>query len=60
MSYRVITAVAIEPVTLAEARLQLRMTVDDTAADDPLINVLITAAREFAEHYTGRALASSK
>ena len=56
MTYKVITPVATEPVSLAEARAQLRMTADDTTADDALISVFITAAREFAEHYTGRAL----
>ncbi|MES1979553.1 MAG: phage head-tail connector protein [Pseudomonadota bacterium] len=57
MTYKVVTAVATECVSLAEARVQLRMTADDTTADDALITALITAAREFAEHYTGRALA---
>lgn len=54
MAYKVITAVSTEPVTLAEAKLHLRIDVMD---DDTLITALITAAREFAEHYTGRALA---
>ena len=57
MQFKVVTPVSVEPVLLAEARLQLRMTADDTTADDALITALITAAREFAEHYTGRALA---
>lgn len=52
--YKVITPVAAEPVTLVEAKLHLRA---DTADDDALITGLITAAREFGEHYTGRALA---
>lgn len=52
--YKVITPVATEPVTLAETKLHLRV---DGAEDNDLIDVLITAAREFAEHYTGRALA---
>lgn len=52
--YKVITAVATEPVTTAEAKLHLRVDVSD---DDALIGGLITAAREFAEHYTGRAFA---
>jgi uncharacterized phiE125 gp8 family phage protein len=54
MTYKVVTAVATEPVTLAEAKLHLRV---DASDDDDLIGALITAAREFAEHYTGRALA---
>lgn len=54
MSFKVVTPVATEPVTLAEAKLHLRV---DAADEDTLITGLITAAREFAEHYTGRALA---
>jgi len=55
---KVITAVATEPVTRAEAKLHLRL--DDIGGshpDDTLVDALITAAREAAEHYTGRALA---
>jgi uncharacterized phiE125 gp8 family phage protein len=54
MAYKVITPVAAEPLTTAEAKLHLRVDVSD---DDAIIAALITAAREFAEHYTGRALA---
>lgn len=54
MRYKVITAVATEPVTLAEAKLHLRV---DATDEDTLITTMITVAREFAEHYTGRALA---
>lgn len=57
MEFKVITAVATEPVTLAEARVQLRLTADDPTTEDALITANITAARETAEHYTGRALA---
>lgn len=57
MTFKVVTPVATEPVTLAEARLQCKVDSDDTS-HDALITGLITAAREFAEHYTGRALAS--
>lgn len=56
MHYKVITAVTAEPVTLAEARLQCKVDSDDTT-HDALLSALITAAREYAEHYTGRALA---
>jgi len=56
MKFKVVTPVATEPVTLAEARLQCKVDADDTT-HDALITGLITAAREFAEHYTGRALA---
>lgn len=50
---KLITAPAAEPVTLAEAKLHARV---DTSADDSLINVFIAAARQEAEHITGRAL----
>lgn len=42
---------------MEEARLQCKVDSDDTT-HDTLITSLITAAREFAEHYTGRALAA--
>lgn len=48
-----VTAPAAEPLTLAEAKLHLR--VDDNA-DDALIGALITTARQHAEHDTRRAL----
>jgi len=48
MGFKVITPPT-EPVTLAEARLHLRVT--DTA-EDALIGVWITAAREVCEYYT--------
>lgn len=51
----VIVPPASEPVSLAEARLHLRMDADNTV-DDGLIQALITSAREMAEHETGRSL----
>jgi len=42
---------AIEPITLGEAKLHLRI---DHGEEDDLINTLITAARQYAETYTGR------
>jgi uncharacterized phiE125 gp8 family phage protein len=56
MTYKVITPVSTEPVSLAEARLHLRID-DDNTADDDLISALIVAAREMAEHHTRCALA---
>jgi uncharacterized phiE125 gp8 family phage protein len=56
MDFKIITDVATEPVTLAEARLQCKVDADDTS-HDAVLTSLITAARENAEHYTGRALA---
>ena len=44
-----------EPVTLAEAKLHLRINPGDTS-EDSLIKDLITAAREFCENYTGKEL----
>jgi uncharacterized phiE125 gp8 family phage protein len=53
MSLQLITPPVIEPVTLADAKLHLKV---DTADDDALITRLITAARARAEWHTGRAL----
>jgi uncharacterized phiE125 gp8 family phage protein len=55
MTLKLIAAPAEEPVSLATARLHLRID-DDNTADDDLIAAMITAAREQAEHETGRAL----
>lgn len=57
MQFKVVTPVSVEPVTIAEALLQCKVDADDTT-HNALITSLITAAREFAEHYTGRALAA--
>lgn len=46
---KIVTAATVEPITLEEAKLFLRV---DTDADDTLITALISAAREYAEHYT--------
>lgn len=53
MPIKVITAPTEEPVTPGEAKLHLRV---DGTDDDALITALIVAAREAAEHITGRAL----
>ena len=53
MTLRLIAGPATEPLTLAEAKAHLR--VSHTAEDD-LITSFITAAREAAEHETGRSL----
>lgn len=52
VTYKVTTAPASEPVTLAEAKQQLRM--DGITADDDLITSLIIAAREYAEMFCNR------
>lgn len=53
MSLKLITAPTAEPVTLAEAKAHLRV---DGTDDDAYITALIGAARQGAEHITGRAL----
>lgn len=53
MNYKLKTGPTLEPVTLAEAKLHLKLDSDTT--DDTLITALIQAAREQAEKYTGRA-----
>jgi uncharacterized phiE125 gp8 family phage protein len=55
MALKLITAPAIEPVTLAEARAQCRVDAADTS-EDALLLVYIQAARETAEHQLGRVL----
>ncbi|MER2519736.1 MAG: head-tail connector protein [Bdellovibrionales bacterium] len=51
-SLKLITPPAVEPVTLAEAKQQARIDLGD---DDAFVTALIVAARQWAEHYTGRA-----
>lgn len=53
MGLTLLQAPAVEPVSLDEAKLHLRV---DDATDDDLIVALITQARERAERVTGRAL----
>lgn len=55
MSLRLVTPPATEPIDLTEAKLQCR--VDGTDEDD-LLTLYISAARQFVENYTGRALIS--
>ena len=47
----------VEPVTLAEAKLHLRI---DSDADDDLITALITTARKWCEDYTDRTFVESQ
>ena len=53
MSLFLVTPPAVEPITLDEAKDQIRVTSDD---ENGLIAGLIAAAREDAENYTHRAL----
>lgn len=50
-----VTPPAVEPVTLDAAKLHCRVD-NDVTADDTLISALITAARQWVEEATGRAL----
>jgi uncharacterized phiE125 gp8 family phage protein len=51
-----ITHPVIEPISLEEARLHLRLTDDDTEVEDSLIDIWIAAARRHAEMETGLSL----
>lgn len=53
MTTRLITPPTSEPITLAEAKLQLRVDHND---EDALITGLITSAREYAEQVTRRSI----
>lgn len=52
-SFSLVTPPAAEPVLLADVKLHARI---DTTADDTLVTNLMTGARQWAEHYTGRAI----
>jgi uncharacterized phiE125 gp8 family phage protein len=57
MSLALLSPPAAEPVTLAEAKVHLKL---DTADDDALVTTLITAARARAEWHTGRAFVTQR
>lgn len=53
MALKLVTGPTTEPVSLTEAKLHLRLDIDD---DDTLVTALIQTAREEAEQLTRRAL----
>lgn len=53
MTLQLITAPAIEPLSLEEVKLHCKI---EDVADDALVRAIIVAVREQAEHKTGRAL----
>jgi uncharacterized phiE125 gp8 family phage protein len=55
--YTLTTAPAKEPVTIAEAMAALRV---DDSGEIPKLQLLLSAAREFVERQTGRALISQQ
>lgn len=52
-AFSLLTPPATEPVALADVKLHARI---DTDADDSLVAGFITAARQWVEQYTGRAI----
>lgn len=60
MQYRSLTRTsnpAVEPVTVSEAKLHLRV---DISTDDTYIGTLITAARQWVEEYLDRSLVNQQ
>lgn len=55
MAFQLVTPPASEPITLEEAKKHLRV---DFSDDDALIELFLSAARQNAESYMGRALIS--
>lgn len=56
MAYRVVTETGNEPISLSELKLHLRI---DSSEEDALLDVILKAARQKAESYTGRKFVTS-
>lgn len=54
INYYLLTPATVEPVTLAELKVHLRLDLTDTS-EDAMLGVLIGAARQQAEEYTRRS-----
>lgn len=57
MGYQLLTAPTVDPLSITEVKLHLRV---DFADDDVLIGLLITAVRQYCEHLTARSLCTQK
>ena len=57
MDFAVTSQPVAEPISLSDVKVFLRTIVGDTSEDSAVLTPMITAAREFCENATGRALA---
>lgn len=60
MDYTVLTNITEEPVSLEDFKVYLRTILGDTSEDDAVIEPVISAAREYCEGITGRAIAQQE
>lgn len=60
MDYTVLTNITEEPVSLEDTKIYLRTILGDTSEDDAVISPVISAAREYCEGITGRAIAQQE
>lgn len=60
MAYTVLTNITEEPVSLDDFKIYLRTILDDVSEDDAVIAPVLSAAREYCEGVTGRAIAQQE
>lgn len=61
MAHKVIVAAVTEPITLADAKLHLRVDdINGSHPDDAYITALVQSARIVAEHHTQRSIAAEQ